>query len=295
MKLRIGSRDSKLAVVQAEIVMDALRKAHPGIELELVTMKTTGDKILDRTLDKVGGKGLFVKELDAALREGRVDLTVHSCKDLPMEIPEDLPLAAFLRREDPRDALVLPPGVSAIDQDRPIGSASPRRRIQLRELFPDMEVKPVRGNVLTRLKKLEAGEYGALVLAAAGLKRLGLEERICRYFQPEELLPAAGQGILAVQCRSGMDDSILDCLRDQEAERCALAERAFVGALGGGCSSPTAAHAVVNGDRISITGMYMNENEQVLKQTISGPLLDGTALAIELAKQLKEALPCPER
>lgn len=288
MKLRIGSRDSKLAVIQSETVMDALRRAHPDIELELVTMKTTGDRILDRTLDKVGGKGLFVKELDAALREGRVDLTVHSCKDLPMELPEDLPIAAFLRREDPRDALVLPEGASVLEAGRPIGSASPRRRLQLKALFPDAAVRPVRGNVLTRLRKLDDGEYGALVLAAAGLKRLGLEKRACRYFAPEELLPAAGQGILAVQCRGDMDASVLDCLRDVAAERCALAERAFVAALGGGCSSPVAAHAVVDGETVAIAGMYVDESERVYKGAVSGPLAEGTALAVKLAKDLKE-------
>ena len=182
MKLRIGSRDSLLAVIQSRLVMDALQAAHPGIELELVTMKTTGDKILDRTLDQVGGKGLFVKELDAALQAGRVDLTVHSCKDLPMELPEGLPIAAFLRREDPRDVLALPEGAAEWDVRLPAGSASPRRRVQLRELFPAAEVRPVRGNVQTRLRKLDEGGYGALILAAAGMKRLGLERRISRYF-----------------------------------------------------------------------------------------------------------------
>ena len=164
MKLRVGSRGSHLAVIQSELVMDALKRARPEVELELVTMKTTGDRILDRPLDQVGGKGLFVKELDAALREGRVDLTVHSCKDLPADLPEELPIAAFLRREDPRDALVLPAGERGIPADRPIGSASPRRQRLLRELFPGREVKSVRGNVLTRLRKLDEGEYGALVL-----------------------------------------------------------------------------------------------------------------------------------
>ena len=183
-------------MVQSELVMDAIRAAHPEVGLELVTMKTTGDKILDRTLDKVGGKGLFVKELDAALLDGRVDLTVHSCKDLPMEEDPRIPLAGFSRREDPRDVLVLPMGETELRRDRPIGCASLRRRLQLKALFPDRETAPVRGNVQTRLAKLDRGEYSALVLAAAGLKRLGLEGRISRYFQPEELLPAAGQGIL---------------------------------------------------------------------------------------------------
>lgn len=295
MKLRVGSRDSTLAVVQSRLVMDALRSARPDLELELVTMKTTGDRILDRTLDQIGGKGLFVRELDAALREGRVDLTVHSCKDLPMDLPEDLPIAAFLQREDPRDALVLPEGASAWDVRQPAGSASPRRRVQLRELFPELEVRPVRGNVQTRLRKLDGGEYGALILAAAGLKRLGLEGRISRYFTPEELLPAAGQGVLAVQCRADMDRSVFDCLRDREAALCALAERAFVRALDGGCSSPIAAHARAAGDVITVTGMYVDGADRVWKGSASGPAAEGEALAQALAKKLKEDASCPEK
>ena len=184
MKIIVGSRESRLAVIQSELVMEAIRRSHPEIALELVTMKTTGDRILDRTLDKIGGKGLFVRELDAALRDGRADLTVHSCKDLPMELPPDLPIAAFSRREDPCDALVLPAGAAALDTGRPIGCASARRRVQLQGLFPGVEVRPIRGNVLTRLQKLDAGEYGALVLAVSGLKRLGLESRISRRFCP---------------------------------------------------------------------------------------------------------------
>ena len=295
MKLRIGSRDSLLAVIQSRLVMDALQAAHPGIELELVTMKTTGDKILDRTLDQVGGKGLFVKELDAALQAGRVDLTVHSCKDLPMELPEGLPIAAFLRREDPRDVLALPEGAAEWDVRLPAGSASPRRRVQLRELFPAAEVRPVRGNVQTRLRKLDEGGNGALILAAAGMKRLGLERRISRYFEPEELLPAAGQGILAVQCRADMDRAVFDCLRDREAEICALAERAFVQALDGGCSSPIAAYARMEGDNVTVTGMYVDGTERVRKGAASGPAGEGEALARALAKKLKEDASCPEK
>ena len=160
--IRVGSRESRLAVVQSELVMDAIRAAHPEVGLELVTMKTTGDKILDRTLDKVGGKGLFVKELDAALLDGRVDLTVHSCKDLPMEEDPRIPLAGFSRREDPRDVLVLPQGAEELDPSRPIGCASARRAVQLRALFPGVAVAPVRGNVLTRLRKLDEGQFSAL-------------------------------------------------------------------------------------------------------------------------------------
>lgn len=288
MKLRIGSRESRLAVIQSELVMAALQKAHPEVELELVTMKTAGDKILDRTLDKIGGKGLFVRELDEALRAGRVDLTVHSCKDLPMDLPEDLPLAAFLPREDPRDALVLPRGVPELAPGRPIGSSSLRRQLQLRALFPGAEVKPVRGNVLTRLRKLDEGEYAALVLAAAGLKRLGLEERICRYFAPEEMLPAAGQGILAVQCRRDFDTALLDSLGSREAAVCARTERAFVAALDGGCSSPVAAYAVAEGDTVTVTGMYVDGAEEIWRGTASGPCPDGPDRAARLAKRLKE-------
>ncbi|MDE7244122.1 MAG: hydroxymethylbilane synthase, partial [Oscillospiraceae bacterium] len=175
MKLIIGSRASRLAVIQSQLVMDAISGAHPDIEPELLTLKTTGDRILDRPLDKIGGKGLFVRELDAALREGRADLAVHSCKDLPADIPADLPLCAFTRREDPRDALVLPAGKDRLDG--PIGCSSLRRRLQLEALFPGVPTIPVRGNVLTRLEELDNGEFGALVLAAAGLRRLGLEGR----------------------------------------------------------------------------------------------------------------------
>ena len=175
MKIRIGSRDSRLAVIQSEMVIDAIRAYDPTAEVELVTMKTTGDLILDRPLSQIGGKGLFVKELDRALLEGRVDFTVHSSKDLPMDIPQELPLVAFSHRADPRDALVLPQGVDTLDPTRPIGCASLRRTLQLRKLFPHHQVAPVRGNVQTRLAKLDRGEYSALVLACAGLDRLGLE------------------------------------------------------------------------------------------------------------------------
>ena len=290
--VRIGSRESRLAVIQAELVMDAIRAAHPSVELELVTMKTTGDKILDRTLDKIGGKGLFVRELDMALLDGRVDLTVHSCKDLPMEIDPRLPLVGFTRREDPRDVLVYPQRVSEPDWSKPIGCASARRTVQLKTLFPHMEVAPVRGNVLTRLRKLDEGQYSALVLAAAGLKRLGLEGRITRYFTVEEMIPAAGQGIMALQTRAGEDLSYLSGVVDEAGTLCAQAERAFVRKLDGGCSSPIAAHAVIEGKTITLTGLYVDEAGQVFRDKISGPKEQGTALAEQLANSMKEGNPC---
>ena len=286
MKLIVGSRGSRLAVIQSELVMKAIAAAHPEIELSLLTMKTTGDRILDRPLDKIGGKGLFVKELDAALREGRTDLTVHSCKDLPADLPADLPLAAFTRREDPRDALVLPLG--APELRGPIGCSSLRRRLQLEALFPGVETVPVRGNVITRLEKLDRGEFGALVLAAAGLKRLSLEKRICRYLTVEEKIPAAGQGILAVQCRAGTDTAFLKGVGDPEAAACALAERAYIQELDGGCSSPVAAHAVADGGSIAITGLYVDGMGRTSRGDASGPLEQGEALARSLARRLKE-------
>ena len=289
MKLRIGSRESRLAVIQSRMVMEKIAKAEPAAELELVTMKTTGDKILDKTLDKIGGKGLFVRELDQALREERVDFTVHSLKDMPMEVPEDLPLAAFSSREDPRDVLVLPEGTTEIDRSKPIGCSSRRRQLRLKKLFPYMAIEPVRGNVQTRLAKLEAGQFSALVLAAAGLKRLGLEERISRYFSVEEVLPAAGQGILAVQTRKGMDTDCLRLVQDKESACCARAERAFVRALNGGCSSPVAAHAVVEGTLLTLTGFYVSADERIQRKgSIRGSAADAEMLGKALARQLKE-------
>ena len=289
MKLRIGSRESRLAVIQSRMVMEAIAKAEPAAELELVTMKTTGDKILDKTLDKIGGKGLFVRELDQALREGKVDFTVHSLKDMPMEVPEDLPLAAFSSREDPRDVLVLPEGVTELDPSKPIGCSSRRRQLQLKKLFPEMRIEPVRGNIQTRLAKLDAGQFSALVLAAAGLKRLGLTNRISRYFESEEILPAAGQGILVVQTRKGMNTDCLRLVHDEKTACCAKAERAFVRELNGGCSSPVAAHATVDGETLTLTGFYVSPDETIQRKgSIRGGVPDAETLGRTLARLLKE-------
>ena len=286
-KIVIGSRESRLAVIQSEIVIQAIREYDPEMEIELITMKTTGDKILDRTLDKIGGKGLFVKELDAALLDGRADLTVHSSKDLPMETDPRLPLVAFSKRADPRDVLVLPEGKDTIDFDKPIGCSSLRRQLQLRRLFPQAKLAPIPGNVLTRLRKLDDGEYSALVLAAAGLNRLGLENRISRYFEPEEILPASGQAILAVQAREGVDTACLGGFADADGRDCLLAERAFVRTLDGGCSSPVAAYATVSGDSITLKGMYVTSDQQLYFETISGPRSECELLGARLAEQMR--------
>ena len=287
--IRIGSRESRLAVIQSEMVMEYLKKECQDREISLLTMKTTGDKILDRTLDKIGGKGLFVKELDKALLEKKSDLSVHSLKDVPMEVPEELPLVAFSKREDPRDVLVLPRGSREIDFTKPIGCSSLRRILQLKELYPQAEFKSVRGNVQTRLNKLDSGEYSALTLAAAGLKRLGLEERISRYFEPEEMIPAAGQGILAVQGRQGEDYSYLEHFADRDGTKAALAERAFVRYLDGGCSSPVAAHAIIHGDSIHLMGLYYQESTgKYKKDSMNGTVDEAEELGVRLAKKLKE-------
>ena len=288
MKIRFASRESRLAVIQSQMAMEAVGKAFPQAELELLTMKTTGDKILDRTLEQIGGKGLFVKELDLALREDRADFTVHSLKDMPMQTPEDLPLVAFSRRADPRDVLVLPEGATELEKGKPIGCSSRRRQLQLKKLYPDFDIQPVRGNVQTRLRKLDEGQYGALVLAAAGLKRLGLEGRIHRYFEVEEILPAAGQAILAVQARVGTDASVLRTFHDEDAACCALAERAFVRQLDGGCTSPVAAYAEVKGEALVLTGLYVSPDETVIRRGVTrGSRQEAEALGAALALELK--------
>ncbi len=288
-KVKIGTRESKLAVIQAEMVANYIRENCTEREPELVTMKTTGDKILNKTLDKIGGKGLFVKELDASLLDGRSDISVHSLKDMPMEVSKELPLLGFSKREDPRDVLVLPKQKTKLDQALPLGCSSARRVLQLKKLFPDMEVKSIRGNVLTRLEKLDKGEYSALILAAAGLKRLGLEERISRYFSADEMIPAAGQGILAIQGRRGEDYSYLENFYDVESTWCALAERSFVRTLNGGCSSPIAAYAVVDGGVLKITGLYATEGDKTyVTGQIEGNPTEEEALGKNLAEQLKK-------
>ena len=286
----IGSRESRLAVLQSEMVRDYIEEKHPELTVNILTMKTTGDKILDRTLDKIGGKGLFVKELDRALFDGRSQLSVHSLKDMPMEVPDELPLLAFSRREDPRDVLVLPEGSAEIDPSKPLGCSSLRRTLQLQKIYPDMKVKSIRGNLQTRLRKLDEGEYSALVLAAAGLKRLGLENRISRYFTPDEILPAAGQGILAVQGHKNLEYDFLEGYGDRDAWDVGTAERAFVKYLDGGCSSPVAAYGEIEGEEIFLRGLYyIEETGNYIKESIRGNRRDAAELGASLAKIMKES------
>ena len=241
--IRIGSRDSILAVRQAELIRDRISQEHPELDIRIITMKTTGDKILDKSLAAIGGKGLFVKELDRALLDGRIDIAVHSLKDVPMELNPDLPLLAFGKREDPRDVMIYRQGLSELPENAVIGTSSRRRELQLKKLCPAYTFRGIRGNVQTRMRKLEEEGYDGTLLAAAGLKRLGMEHVIGQYFSVDEIIPAAGQGILAVQGRRGEDYSWLTCVDDPESRAAAAAERAFIRTVGGGCTSPSAAHA----------------------------------------------------
>ena len=288
-KIRIGSRESKLAVTQAEIVKEMIEKAYPDAEVSIVTMKTTGDKILNRSLDQIGGKGLFVKELDQALREGTIDLSVHSLKDMPMELPEDLPLLAFTKREDPRDALILKKDIDEVPSGGVIGTSSKRRMIQLKTLYPECKFHGIRGNVQTRMRKLEEEGFDATVLAAAGLRRLGMGTIIGKIFSIEEMIPAAGQGILAVQRRAGEYEELREILNDPDSEVMAKAERAFVRTLDGGCTSPIAAFAQIEGEKVRLKGLYYRESDE---QYFVEEYCEKKELAKEageiLAKRMKE-------
>ncbi|SHH99912.1 hydroxymethylbilane synthase [Sporobacter termitidis DSM 10068] len=289
--LRVGSRESKLAVIQARLVIDTIRRHHPELEFELVTMKTSGDVLLDRNLDEVGGKGLFVKELDVGLRSGRIDFAVHSLKDMPMETPEDLPVAALTKRENPFDALVMPEGAEKIDLSKPFGCSSARRTLQLQRLYPGSTVKGIRGNVLLRLQKVDSGEYAATVLACAGLNRMGLQGRVTRVFTENEMIPAAGQGILAVQGRAGEDHGYLACVDNEEARIAYTAENAFIRRLDGGCSSPIAAYARLEGGSIRLFGLhYDEESGRHATGTMAMPAGDAETLGYALAEQLLKEL-----
>lgn len=292
-KIIIGSRDSKLAVMQTELVMQQIRKCNPDLELELITLKTTGDLILTQTLDKIGGKGLFVKELDQALIDERIDIAIHSLKDMPMEVNEHLPIVALPKRGDVRDALILPAGETLERFDREkfvvnIGTSSNRRRLQIAKLYSEVNTTPARGNIITRLSKLDGGEYSALILAATGLQRVGLEHRISKCFTVEEMVPAAGQGILAVQAREDLDVDFLQGVNDPISMYCANAERSFVRVLDGGCSSPIAAHATVVGNEIKLVGLHYNEVSKEHKiDSMVGEVSQAEQLGERLANKLR--------
>ncbi len=289
-KLKIGTRESRLAIAQTRIVIDKVRERYPDLELEMVTIKTSGDLILDRALDQVGGKGLFIKEIELALLQGTIDLAVHSMKDLPVQIAPGLTIAAISEREDPRDALVSRAGatLAELPAGAVVGTSSLRRSKQLLALRPDLTIRLLRGNIVTRLDKLAQRQYDAIILAAAGLKRLGLQDRITQYFTVEEMIPAVCQGFLAIETRRDDDaDFLKEVVHCEHGAVCAGAERGFLIRLNGGCSVPMGAHAATDGDCLKITGMLAaNDRPEIYRETVAGPVAQGKALGERLAEQI---------
>lgn len=289
--LRIATRQSPLALWQAEFVRQELEQRHPGLRVELVPMVTKGDIILDTPLAKVGGKGLFVKELELALLENRADIAVHSMKDVPVDFPDGLGLVTICEREDPRDAFVSNhyDNVDALPPGSIVGTSSLRRQCQLRERRPDLVIRDLRGNVGTRLGKLDNGDYDAIILAVAGLKRLKLDERIRCALPPEESLPAVGQGAVGIECR--LDDertrSLLSALNHAQTDICVRAERAMNTRLEGGCQVPIGSYAIWQGDKIWLRALVgaPDGSEIVRGERLCDPQ-DAAAAGVSLAEEL---------
>ena len=289
--LKIATRQSPLAMWQAEHIRDRLEQLHPHVKVELVTFVTQGDKILDTPLAKIGGKGLFVKELEAALLDGRADLAVHSMKDVPMALPEGLELAVICEREDPLDAFVSNhyENFDDLPQGAKLGTSSLRRKSQLLKQRPDLDVIDLRGNVGTRLSKLDAGQYDAIILASAGLKRLGLHDRIRHTLAAKMSLPAVGQGALGLECRANDQETIdlIMPLMHEETNVCVRAERAFNAYLEGGCQVPIAGLATLDGQTLNIEGRVGSPDGQTLLQSqVSGTTEQAEQLGVQLAKNL---------
>jgi hydroxymethylbilane synthase len=290
----IATRESRLALWQAEHVQALLRAR--GHSVSLLGMTTLGDQILDRSLSKVGGKGLFVKELETALEDGRAHIAVHSLKDVPMVLPDGFALACVMEREDPRDAFVSPryASLGELPQGAVVGTSSLRRQVLLHALRPDLKIEPLRGNLDTRLRKLDEGQYDAIVLAAAGLKRLGLGERIRTEFSTTEMLPAAGQGALGIEVRSDRPDLVaaLSPLAHLPSWLIVTAERAVSRSMGGSCSMPLAAHARLDGDQLHIDAAWGDPEGHIglVRASASGPattLEQADALGVTVAAQLR--------
>ena len=289
--IRIATRQSPLALWQAEHVAELLVRAFPGVRTQLVKMVTRGDKILDAPLAKVGGKGLFVKELEQGMLEGVADIAVHSMKDVPVDFPEGLHLASILTREDPTDAFVSNhyASLNELPANARIGTSSLRRECQLKEKLPDAQVMPLRGNVNTRLAKLDAGEYDAIILASAGLKRLGMANRITQSLDASVSLPAIGQGAIGIECR--IDDveinDMLKALHDAETGLCVVAERAMNARLNGGCQVPIAGFALLQGEQLFMRGLVGNPDGSVIyRSERSGGLDQGNVIGRLIAEDL---------
>ena len=292
--LRIATRKSQLALWQAEHVAALMRRAHPGIEVELLPMSTKGDRIQDRSLAAIGGKGLFIKELETALEDRRADLAVHSMKDVPGELPDGMVIAAVLPRVDARDALIAAGGrrFEELTRGARLGTSSLRRQAQLLAVRPDLAIQTLRGNVDSRLKRLDAGELDAIILACAGLIRLGLEARITARLDPKISLPAVGQGVIGIECRAddGATRRILASLNDEPTRIAVEAERAFARRLGGSCQSPIAAHARLKGDRLTLEGLVAEpDGSRVWRDMLSGSAADPRDLGNALAERVLAA------
>jgi hydroxymethylbilane synthase len=294
MFLRIGTRGSKLALAQSEWVQAKIEAEHPRARVELVKIKTKGDRVLHSPLSRIGGKGLFVKELEDALLGGEVDLAVHSLKDVPAELPKELELAVYPKREDPRDAFVSVKykSIGELPRGAIVGTSSLRRSAQLLHLRPDLRVIPLRGNVDTRLRKMESGDLQAIILAAAGLRRLGLNERMTALLSPEQFLPAVGQGVLGLELRK-KDRNLKEFLKfldHEETERTARAERAFLARLGGGCQVPLAGYAMLKGNRLHLEGMVAEpDGTMAMRKRLSGAKERPEELGKSLAEDLLAA------
>ena len=285
--LRLGTRGSLLARTQSQQVADALTAA-TGVPVELVIIKTTGDRVQDRPLQQVGGKGLFTKEIEDALIDGRVDFAVHSMKDMPTDNPPELEIASVPERVDPRDVLV-GRALSELPAGAVVGTGSVRRQLQLRALRPDLVLKGIRGNVDTRIAKQREGQYDAIVLAAAGMTRLGKQDEITDALSVQDMVPAVGQGALALQCRrdDGRTKALLDAVHHERTAICVTAERAFLEAVSGGCSAPAACHAVWDGDDILVSGVWApDEHAEPKRQLLRADALHARAVGHELAQQL---------
>ena len=293
-EIRIATRRSRLALWQAEHVAARLKNAHPGIRVRLLPMATEGDRIVDEPLATVGGKGLFIKELEAAILAGEADIAVHSMKDVPAGLPEGMVIAAVLERADPSDAFVskVHASFAELPQRARVGTSSLRRQSQLRRSRPDLEIAVLRGNVDTRLRKLDQGEFAAIILATAGLERLQLTDRIRERLPLDTMLPAVGQGVIGIECLAADKrvNALLMPLEHAATRICLSAERAFAARLGGSCQSPIGAHATLVGDQVGMRGIVGSPNGQkIFEDRLAGPATDAAKVGAALAQRMLSA------
>lgn len=293
-KLVLGTRGSKLALKQTEIVKEILERYHPGLRIDITVIKTTGDRITDVPLARIGGKGLFVKEIEEALLDGRIDVAVHSMKDVPSVLPEGLEIIAIPKREDPRDVLICPEGYDllTIPKSATIGTSSLRRASQVLHCRPDLQVDALRGNLDTRLKKVHSGHYNAVIVAAAGLHRMGWDEVVSTYLDPHEFLPAVGQGAIGIEARA-YDNRVKDILAIIHHEATAVAirsERSFLKTLDGGCQVPIGAHCFIENGKLRLIGMVASTDGSCMyRQEITGLWEEAEEIGRTLAKNILDA------